>query len=279
VCYDGRAAAAAELEEYAPMHALTAQMPRVERRAVRDCDYRVAVSHQLVAYWGSRFDYASDRHAVIPLPVYAGYQSGVGGTAARRLLRIPSHASVILVFGSVRNAQERELVQSAVLQARIPAKVLVAPSFGTPVRPSRRHPLAWLRWEAGHHELLWPRRLRVGSARVRDDRVHLYFSAADVVLLPRMDTLNSGVLPLAFQYGRVVVGPDCGNMGPVLRATRNPVFDPSSPHSCAAALEEGVRRCAEGAGAANAAYAAERWSLRRIAQMHVEFYTDLMTNA
>ena len=55
--------------------------------------------------------------------------------------------------------------------------------------------------------------------------VPAYFVAADVVFIQRLEILNSGNVPMAYAAAKVVVGPDMGNVGELLRATGNPAFD------------------------------------------------------
>lgn len=215
-------------------------------------------------------------HVVIPNQLFATYGDPVDPGAARKRLHIPSRAKVILAFGSIRHDAERRLLLDAFCRLGIRQKLLLAPSFGSPIRPSRRKPLEWLAWELKHHEVLWPQRLRLGNSSVPADAVKLFMSAADVVVIPRLDTLNSGVLPLAFQFGKVVAGPDVGNMGPVLSATGNPTFDPSSTASCAAAMERALALAMEGFGSQNAQYAKKHWGRDKSAELHKKFYESVL---
>lgn len=68
VCYDGRGAYAAEWEEYRIIDddALIAEFRPVEREAVLQSDFRIAVSQALVAHWQERYAYDGEGHAVIP---------------------------------------------------------------------------------------------------------------------------------------------------------------------------------------------------------------------
>ena len=115
----------------------------------------------------------------------------------------------------------------------------------------------------------WPDQ-RIG--RISDEQVPDYFSAADVVLLPRLDILNSGNLPLAYYFGKVVVGPDCGNVGEILKETGNPVFDPQDPDSAVEAVKRGLKLAAKGKGAQNRAYAIDRWGSRKIVRELIAAY-------
>lgn len=68
VCFDGRGAYAAEWEEYRIIDddALIAQFRPLEKEAVNESDFRLAVSNALVAHWRERYAYRGDRHVVIP---------------------------------------------------------------------------------------------------------------------------------------------------------------------------------------------------------------------
>lgn len=66
--YDGRAAVKAETEEYdiAQNKALNLQFIEAEKQSVLHSDFRIAVSNQLVKYWGKIYGYSADQHVVIP---------------------------------------------------------------------------------------------------------------------------------------------------------------------------------------------------------------------
>ena len=68
VCFDGRGAYAAEWEEYRIIDddALIAQFRPLENEAVNKSDFRLAVSNALVAHWRERYEYAGEKHVVIP---------------------------------------------------------------------------------------------------------------------------------------------------------------------------------------------------------------------
>jgi hypothetical protein len=98
---------------------------------------------------------------------------------------------------------------------------------------------------------------------IPDDLMQCYFCAADVVLIQRLDILNSGNLPMAFHAGKVVVGPKVGNVGEILHETGNFTFDPYSIRSAVVALQKALTETAK--GAENKNYAAKHWSADIIA--------------
>jgi glycosyltransferase involved in cell wall biosynthesis len=68
VCFDARGAYAAEWEEYRIVddERLIAQAKEAERRALAECDLRLAVSHALVAWWQERYGSVVGPHVVVP---------------------------------------------------------------------------------------------------------------------------------------------------------------------------------------------------------------------
>ncbi|MBX7243785.1 MAG: hypothetical protein K1X92_18740 [Bacteroidia bacterium] len=68
VCYDGRGAYMAEVQEYGviPDESVKAQVPSVEKSGVLDADYHIAVTTELVKYWEKNFGYTGNNHVVIP---------------------------------------------------------------------------------------------------------------------------------------------------------------------------------------------------------------------
>ena len=76
---------------------------------------------------------------------------------------------------------------------------------------------------------------------ISGEELSLRISAADVVMVPRIDILNSGNVFLGFTFGKVTVGPATGNIKEQLLEQNCPIFDPNSLTSAASALKEGVK--------------------------------------
>ena len=110
---------------------------------------------------------------------------------------------------------------------------------------------------------------------IPDEQLPCYLAAADVVFIQRTDILNSGNVPLALSFGRVVTGPASGNIGGLLAETGNPAFDPAAPRSVDIALERAARLSATDQGARIRAYAQEHFGIGRIAAMYGGLYERL----
>ena len=110
---------------------------------------------------------------------------------------------------------------------------------------------------------------------IPDDLMQCYFCAADVVLIQRLDILNSGNLPMAFAAGKVVVGPNVGNVGLILRETDNFTFDPDHIESAISALQSALGAISK--GEENKEYAAKHWSSDIIATELLKHYQKAIT--
>lgn len=207
-------------------------------------------------------------HIVIPHHVYPGIDRSVNRLTARRHLKIGADERVLLAFGAFRNDDERLLALCAAHNQPKRTRLLAPRLFQFPVRFQGR-----FIWSEVRRRLRYlPYGIFQACPSVPDSELPQYFAAADIVLLQRLNTLNSGNLPMAFSFGRVVVGPDCGNMGPILRETGNPTFDPSSRLSVAVAVDEGFDLAAAGKGEENKSYAEEHWRVGQIVSSLLDEY-------
>jgi glycosyltransferase involved in cell wall biosynthesis len=92
----------------------------------------------------------------------------------------------------------------------------------------------------------------------------------------QIKVLNSGLLPLAFTFGKVVVGPDLGNVGEILKQCGNPVFDPKNYRSASVALMQGIELSKEGKGEENYLYAKENWSQEATQEKYEKLFEELI---
>lgn len=219
---------------------------------------------------------------MIPHHIYEGaYDYAMPRSEARRRLGIPDGRFVILSFGAFRHAEERRLAWGAFRRLDRKGKFLLAPRlFPYTLRGGHQRGIKRLACTAFYlwahlTERLFSSRITSPEPLVPDEELPCYFAAADVVLIQRAGILNSGNVPMAFTFGRVATGPDQGNIGELLRAAGNPVFDPADPASVDRALAQAALLAAEGQGERNRIYAGEYLSLGRIAAMYCSLYEKL----
>ncbi len=212
-------------------------------------------------------------HAVIPHGSLACEERPDRG-AARRELGLPAEVFVVLVFGAIRSHAEQRLLLHTYRKLAARDTLFVVPRWREATRPSwRKEPLERLR--AVLDDRLGRRAFLEGNGYADDDEARLHFAAADVVFIPRVEVLNSGVLPEAYGHGRAVVGPLTGNLTEWLEATGNPGYIPGDPEDAARALRAARTLDLDDLGLRNRIFAQEHWSWERVAADHEAFYREI----
>lgn len=245
-----------------------------------ECDAMVHLGEASRAERAARPEGAGQRHVVIPIPVYDELYApclGLDREEARRQLGIPLDRKVVLAFGNFRYEAEKRLVADAVAALRDRRVCLLAPKWHKAREFSfaPEHPMLALR-SARKAAWAWRRGWKLGAKKIMSDpEVALHFAAADVVFIQRLDELNSGNVPMGFLFGKVVAGPDVGNIGEWLRATGNPVFAANRPDSVRSALGEALCLSAADRGEKNRAFALANWTTRQIGEAHARLYRSL----
>ena len=207
--------------------------------------------------------YPNAHHIVIPHHIYDNVLSfSVSQQEARQRLHLPQDKKIILSFGKFRNDKERNFVLNLKKKIKVQpsaseanSSLFLMPGFyretlhtWNPIKFITRlnHTI--------HYKL---KGINFCNEVIPADLMQCYFCAADVVLIQRLDIMNSGNLPMAYHAGKVVVGPDVGNVGQILRETGNFTFDPHDIQSAVGALQKALTETAK--GKENRTYAAEHW--------------------
>ena len=216
-------------------------------------------------------------HKLIPHQSYQKLLTEDSQTSTRKKLGISADRKLMLVFGSIRHEEEEKLILDAFAAANVPNKTLLASSWKYFYKAKHRYNL-FLKLFYKAQEVKWHRSQYAyfHHGLVSDEQAPNYLHAADVIFIPRLKVLNSGNLPLGFTFGKVVVGPDTGNVGEWLRNTGNPVFDPNSPLSMGKAIENAFTLANEGHGKNNARIALSDWLPENIAKQHILLYQTLV---
>jgi len=142
------------------------------------------------------------RRFVVPHPLYTGaYPDEVSRTEARAHFGISQDATVILNFGALHAYKGLDLLLRAF--AALPrddnpdTRLLLA---GRPADPAVAEALR----SAADKDS----RIILCSEFIADEDVQNYFRAADIVVLPYAESLNSGVVWLSFTFGLPIILPN-----------------------------------------------------------------------
>lgn len=211
-----------------------------DRKACYDIVYRSA---DVILHLGSfSYDYMKEiypkaDHRLIMHHVYDDVYTQVPTRKdACEMLRLDASKKYILCFGQFRNEEERNLVIAVYKEMKKYGFEIIAPGF-SPVAHHRKNIFLLLKTRLQYlkYSVLYSG-IHKNYDVVPDKDVPAYYAASDVCFIQRKQILNSGNLPLALYMGNVVVGPDMGNVGPMLRETGNVSFNPQEPSSAIEAI-------------------------------------------
>ncbi len=227
-------------------------------------------------YASTKFFKAPPQHAIVPHHNYTSLPNVVSQSEARQRLGIPDGKKVMLVFGSIRNDEEVDLILDTFRGLKQNDKLLLVSKWR-----ERLANVSWIRLKYWLRDLsrlyyrLHPS-YRFNFGFVEEEDTQLYLNAADVLFIPRLKVLNSGNITLGMTFGKVVVGPDSWDVGQLLRETGNPVFDPTRPETAAAAVDKALRLVEEGRiGPANQRLALEEWSAQQCGDQYAKFFAKV----
>lgn len=158
-------------------------------------------------------------------------QSPLPRATARARLGLEAGEPVLLFFGFVRRYKGlRNLIRAlASVRERLPARLLVVGEFWEDERP--------------YHELV--RQLGLEDAvqfhntYVPNEELAVYFSAADVVVLPYLEATQSGVAQIALGFERPVIATSVGGMAEAIVDGQTGLIVPPGDN---AALSEAIVR-------------------------------------
>ena len=196
-------------------------------------------------------EYPDAAHYLLPHHLYdTVYTYFPSRDESLKRLGLPDNRAYILCFGAFRAQQERELIFSLSKQLADKDIVILAPSFMN---------IWWHSFRLPHKRLIkWYYKIRyhiycTGSTwrAVSDESLPYYYGAADIAFIPRLKILNSGNALMPMLFGKVVVGPDCGNVGPLLHQWNYPVFSVDDVDNVGSIVRKALQRGKEGIGGQN----------------------------
>jgi len=168
------------------------------------------------------------RYALVPHPVYEIFGNGLPKAEARAKLGIRDERA-ILFFGYVRRYKGLHTLLDAMpsILKLMKVKLLVVGEFYDDEQ-KYRHQIV---------ENNLQNDVVVHSDYVPNEEVSLYFSAADVVVLPYVSATQSGIVQIAYQFDKPVIATDVGGLAEVVLNNRTGfIVRPEAPQEVADAV-------------------------------------------
>jgi glycosyltransferase involved in cell wall biosynthesis len=170
----------------------------------------------------------ASRYALVAHPVYEIFGNSLPKVEARAKLGIRDER-VILFFGYVRRYKGLHTLLDAMpaILKSLKVKLLVVGEFYDDEQ-KYRHQIT---------ENNLQNDVVVHSDYVPNEEVSLYFSAADVVVLPYVSATQSGIVQIAYQFDKPVIATDVGGLAEVVLNNRTGfIVKPEAPQEVADAV-------------------------------------------
>jgi glycosyltransferase involved in cell wall biosynthesis len=183
-----------------------------------------AVERDLLHFWPQA------KYRKVPHPVYNIFGSPMNRQEARIELGLRS-TRVILFFGYIRRYKGLHILLEAMslLKDRDDIHLLAVGECYDEERLYRSQV----------DELQLDERVTLHTDYVPNDHVRMYFSAADVVVLPYLSATQSGIAQIAYNFNKPVIATNVGGLSEVVRdGVTGYVVPPNDPH----ALAQGILR-------------------------------------
>lgn len=186
----------------------------------------------------SKMDFAKLREIVsrsksikyTPHPIYDVFFQQVSKDEARKILNLPGKAKIILFFGYVRKYKGLMCLIKAmprVLDEIPDVHLLIVGEFWDDKRKYLRE----------IRQLGIEKNVRVIDKYVPNEEVGLYFSAADVVVLPYVSATQSGVVQVAYAFNKPVITTNVGGLPDVVENHKTGfVVEAKNPKNLAEAI-------------------------------------------
>ena len=222
-------------------------------------------------------EYPHVKHVILPHQIYdTFYSRNNDKRICCKSLNINSKNEYLLCFGAFRDDEEREMVQKIAMEFIKKNIYILAPSYETLTQNGLRDKL-----KSTLKKIHLKRKHIIcsgyGNGKVPIEMTPYYYGASSIAIIQRKRILNSGILPLAFLMGKVVVGPNIGNVGLLLTETGNPTFDINDDDSIIKAVNKARMLAKNNFGENNTKYALEHFSTQKVSTILFNYYKSLFT--
>ncbi len=205
----------------------------VRQIVIRLADRLIFHNHVALNQYQQQYDFDRSKAEIIPHGHYREiYGSAIDSAQARQLLDLPQQGRIYLNLGMLKPYKgiEQLLQVWQAQQSQLQGSTLLI--AGQSFDPNYEQALAKLAANT-KNVVFYPH-------FVESDRIHLYLSAADVVVLPYRTILTSGSAILALSFMKPIIAPRLGGIPELVGSADALLYDANEPEGLALALQKSV---------------------------------------
>lgn len=146
------------------------------------------------------------RITIQPHPLYDHFGQKVLSEEARKILNLPLDKKIVLFFGIIRAYKGLDLLIEAFQYIHEDTLLVIA---GEPYENFREYQVLIDKFKLGDRVYLYTR-------YIPNQEVSLFFSAADVCVLPYRSATQSGIIPICYHFDLPVVATNVGGLKEVI---------------------------------------------------------------
>ncbi|MGB1216712.1 MAG: hypothetical protein ACPG5P_02490 [Saprospiraceae bacterium] len=225
-------------------------------------------------------EYLSLKHEIICHPIYKDSYPEISKAEARLRLGLGKEEKVFLAFGKIRLKKEQELIIDVFKNIKKKNYTLLIPKILFSDKPSFRletikrlkYHLKFISWNLRKIYLNSFYNIKIDHKFYSLEEVCIFFKAADVVIIPRVEILNSGNIFQAITHNRPIICPSTGNLTEIIKETKNYLYTPNNSSS----LMEAVSKTDIETGIKDYTEIKKKISIDEIASQYYSFYQKLI---
>lgn len=223
--------------------------------------------------------YPNSIHFLLPHHLYDTiYKIFPSKEESAHYLKLPKEKKYILCFGTFRSSEERNLIIRLCKDIKDKKVKILAPGFMDVNYPKK----SYVGLKQRLKKLIYQYKYGIYCtgrtfAPVSDEDVPYYYGLAEVAFIQRVKILNSGNAYLPMLFGKVVVGPDTGNVGPVLKKWGYPVFDVNNLSTIKVAVLNGIEMAKRGISQIQQEKQLEEYSTNSIVRKMCDYYCTILS--
>lgn len=223
--------------------------------------------------------YPSVKHVIIPHHIYDNIYKNILYTKdyCLEVLKLKKNKKYILCFGSFRHKDERNYIINIAKKLSKYNIEIIAPSFNL-IKIQRNLIKLSLKIALYLYYKTFHSNIHFENKFISNDMLPIYYGACNLAFIHRLKILNSGNLPMAFLMKKVVVGPNIGNLGYILKETGNPVFELNDEESIISSVLKGIELAERNKGDENYKYSMTNYSSNLIANKIFDLYAKSLND-
>lgn len=199
-----------------------------------------------------KYPYA--KHKILRHPLFEKTYRKIEKEWAREKLGIDKNAIVFISPGRIRNLKERKFVLKFFRSVDIKNKVLLATNMLSGYNkiefPGKYKLKRWIDINKILEKIFQNRyhkpKYLFNYDFMDNERLSLYMAASDILFVPRIEILNSGLLFLGLTFEKIIIAPSRGNVTEHMKLFQLPIFEPNDFKSVERAACEAVYLLKEG---------------------------------